>query len=196
MSNNYPTNASALCRTFTVHWSRQQQSFLSMCWRWRMTRLPLEGLNAIWSSSILFLLILQDNTQDTMPDLCLSHPLLELEMFPQLSSYCCAALCIPSLPTHLNHIFLCLRLWWINSLPSLPWVRRPCLGDFLCFFICVCIVFTFASVWTHVPICCVHVCCSGTAERLWKCTFPTPCTKDTQIHCSHLESSCKELLSE
>lgn len=86
--------------------------------------------------------------------------------------------------------------WWINSLPSLPWVRRPCLDDILCFFICVCIVFTFASVWTHVPICCVHVCSSGTAERLWKCTFPTLCTKDAQIHCSHLESSCKELLSE
>jgi len=87
------------------------------------------------------------------------------------SSYaCCAALRTLSLPTHLNHISLCLRLF-VLLWPAPVMNERSLPGGFILFlYPCVCVcVFTFPCVWTHVWIC---LCGSVAAEcRFWKCTL-------------------------
>lgn len=48
--------------------------------------------------------------------------------------------------------------WWINSLPSLPWVKCPCLDDFPRSFIHVC-VSVCACVYIHLRVnICLYIC--------------------------------------
>lgn len=53
---------------------------------------------------------------------------------------------------------------WINSLPPLPWVKRPCPDYFLLFFIRLYLYYVCVNT-------CLNMLCSGTAGRLLKVSF-------------------------
>lgn len=146
--------------------------------------LPLDCLNVIWSSSFLFPFILLDNTQDTMSDLRLSHPLMELEMFPLPCSICCTLYTLTShTPESHFPVFEALFVlldpprWWINTLLSLPWINCPCLvldfphSLYPCLCVNVCVLLQSPMCEYNFMSVCITRSLFFPLLWLWKCTL-------------------------